>query len=58
MNFTLAIFLLIAFVGSGAFFLIVSQDLKLERREASSAPSPAAEAADTVEEQLVPSAEG
>lgn len=30
-NFTLAILLLIAFIGSGAFFVIISQDLKLER---------------------------
>ncbi|MDQ8192269.1 hypothetical protein [Roseibacillus persicicus] len=35
LNFTIAILLLIAFVGSGAFFVIVSKDLKLERASTS-----------------------
>ncbi|WP_200392159.1 hypothetical protein [Roseibacillus ishigakijimensis] len=49
MNFTLAILLLIAFLGSGAFFVLISKDLKLERRSeesalpATSAPAPPAE---------------
>lgn len=36
LNFTIAILLLLAFVGSGAFFVIVSKDLKLERASATS----------------------
>ena len=38
-NFTLAILLLIAFVGSGTFFVLVSNGLKLERKATPSAPA-------------------
>ncbi len=31
LNFTIAILLLLAFVGSGAFFFFISKDVKLER---------------------------
>lgn len=54
LNFTLAILLLIAFIGSGAFFLTVSKGLKLERVEAQSASAPTENATDSVEEQLTP----
>lgn len=50
MNFTLAILLLIAFVGSGVFFLTVSQDLKLERSDSNSGNSPTENASDSAEE--------
>lgn len=40
LNFTLAILLLIAAVGSSAFFIIVSKDLKLERVKTPSASAP------------------
>lgn len=50
MNFTLAILLLIAFIGSGAFFLVVSQDLSLERVESQPVSAPATDPADFDEE--------
>lgn len=37
LNFTVAILLLVAFLGSGAFFYLVSKDLKLERKAAETA---------------------
>lgn len=37
LNFTIAILLLAAFIGSGAFFYIISKDLKLERAAAETA---------------------
>ncbi|MGJ8723968.1 MAG: hypothetical protein ACSHYB_05375 [Roseibacillus sp.] len=49
-NFTLAILLLIAFVGSGAFFVIISSDLKLERNEPANTIPPATEAGEALEE--------
>ncbi len=47
MNFTLAILLLLAFVGSGVFFVMVSQDLKLERVQKESASAANEESSDT-----------
>ena len=41
LNFTLAILLLIAFVGSAAFFVSVSNGLKLERAAAEEVEPPA-----------------
>lgn len=54
MNFTLAILLLIAFIGSGTFFLIVSKDLKLERVEVQAEKPAPTEPTTSVEEQLAP----
>ena len=56
-NFTLAILLLIAFIGSGAFFVIISKDLKLERNTTAAAAATTPSSATPSSENETPTEE-